>query len=97
LYLPTFLSARILPKEDKEKLLNAFAEFKIWLWNNYTQDNNFWQSNPYGWKRWEAILNFVLAEDHSQLLPDFKEYISNLDQIRGTNSKKIFPELENLL
>lgn len=97
LYIPTFLSARLLPLEDKLKLQQQFIEFKQWLWDNYTQDDNFWNVNPYGWKRWESILKFVMAEDHSHLLPDFKEYINNLDNMRNLNSKQIFPELQHLL
>lgn len=97
LYIPTFLSARILPQEDKEKLVKDFAEFKQWLWDNYRQDDNFWKDNPYGWKRWEGILKFVMAEDHTHLLPDFKEYAENLDAIRNTDAKTIFPELVNIL
>ena len=96
LYIPTFLSARILPKEDKEQVKQQFAEFKEWLWNNYTQDKNFWEVNPYGWKRWESILRFVEAEDHTHLLPDFVDYIKNLDNIRSTNFNQIFPELSHL-
>lgn len=97
LYIPTFLSARILPKEDKDQLVKDFAEFKQWLWNNYRQDDDFWKHNPNGWNRWESILKFVLAEDHTNLLPDFKEYVTNLDSIRNTNAKEIFPELAHLL
>jgi sulfatase maturation enzyme AslB (radical SAM superfamily) len=97
LYIPTFLSARILPKEDKEQLRKDFAEFKQWLWDNYTQDDEFWHNNPNGWNRWESILKFVEAEDHSHLLPDFKEYVDNLDGIRNTNAQSIFPELKHLL
>lgn len=97
LYIPTFLSARILPKEDKIELRKSFEEFKQWLWENYRQDDDFWIHNPNGWKRWEGILKFVEAEDHSHLLPDFREYVSNLDSIRGTKAKDIFPELEHLL
>lgn len=97
LYIPTFLSARILPKEDKIELRKSFEEFKEWLWEHYRQDDDFWIHNPNGWKRWEGILKFVEAEDHSHLLPDFREYINNLDSIRGTNAKDIFPELENIL
>jgi hypothetical protein len=96
LYIPTFLSARILPKEDKNQIRKQFEDFKHWLWNNYTQDDNFWNTNPYGWKRWEAILKFVEAEDHTYLLPDFIDYISNLDRVRGTNFSVIFPELSHL-
>lgn len=97
LYIPTFLSARILPKEDKEQLRKDFMEFKQWLWDNYRQDDDFWKHNPNGWNRWESILKFVEAEDHSHLLPDFKEYVTNLDSIRITNADLIFPELKHLL
>ena len=97
LYIPTFLSARILPKEDKEQIHNDLSEFKQWLWENYRQDDNFWKDNPYGWQRWEAILRFIDAEDHTYLLPDFKEYVNNLDSIRNTDARKIFPELAHLL
>jgi hypothetical protein len=97
LYIPTFLSARILPKADKEQLRKDFIEFKQWLWDNYRQDDDFWKHNPNGWNRWESILKFVEAEDHSHLVPDFKEYVKNLDSIRNTDAKRIFPELGHLL
>lgn len=96
LYIPTFLSARILPQKDKDEIRQQFVEFKQWLWDNYTQDESFWETNPYGWKRWEGILKFIDAEDHSNLLPDFKEYVANLDKIRNTDAKVIFPELAHL-
>lgn len=97
LYIPTFLSARMLPIEDKIQLRKDFEDFKQWLWDNYRQDDDFWEHNPNGWKRWEGILRFVEAEDHSKLLPDFSEYICNLDNIRGTNVKETFPELAHLI
>jgi len=97
LYIPTFLSIQILPKEDKLEIHKIFAEFKSWLWNNYRQDDNFWKINPYGWKRWEAILNHMDAQDNSYLLPGFKEYVNKLDNIRNLNSSLIFPELKHLL
>jgi MoaA/NifB/PqqE/SkfB family radical SAM enzyme len=97
LFIPTFLSARILPKEDKQRIREKFEEFKNWLWINYTQDDDFWYINPYGWKRWEAILKFIDAEDHTHLLPVFKEYLNNLDSIRNTDFSSIFPELDYIL
>ena len=95
LYIPTFLSARILPKEDKEQLRKDILDFKQWLWDNYRQDDDFWLHNPSGWNRWEGVLKFVEAEDHSHLLPDFKEYVNNLDTIRKTDARSVFPELAN--
>lgn len=97
LYIPTFLSARLLPPEDKIKLREQFMEFKQWLWDNYRQDDDFWKINPQGWARWEGLLKFVEAEDQSHLLPTFREYVRNLDKIRGVDSKKIFPELKHIL
>lgn len=97
LYIPTFLSIQILSKEDKQEVEQIFMEFKDWLWKNYRQDDDFWKINPYGWRRWEAVLNHMNAQDKSHLLPDFKEYTNKLDNIRGLSAAKIFPELAHLL
>jgi len=97
LYIPTFLSIRCLPIEDKAEVRRKFAEFANWLYENYRQDEDYWKKNPYGWKRWQAVLDFMDAEDHTNQLPAFKEYIEKLDNLRQTNFKKIFPELSHLL
>jgi hypothetical protein len=97
LYIPTFLSIRCLPEADKKEVREKFADFKQWLWDNYTQDDNFWSVNPYGWKRWQAVLDFMDAEDHTHLLPAFKEYIDKMDAVRKTNFKTIFSNLAHLV
>jgi hypothetical protein len=97
LYIPTFLSIRILPKEDKAEVRKIFKEFADWLYDNYRQDEDFWKHNPYGWKRWQAILDFMDGEDHTHLLPAFQEYITTMDKTRNTNLKTTFPELGHLL
>jgi pyruvate-formate lyase-activating enzyme len=97
LYIPTFLSIRCLPPEDKIEVRKKFGEFANWLYLNYRQDDDFWKLNPYGWKRWQAVLDFMDAEDHSYLLPDFKEYIKNMDSIRKIEFKETFPEISHLI
>jgi MoaA/NifB/PqqE/SkfB family radical SAM enzyme len=97
LYIPTFLSIRCLPESDKEEVRRSFAELANWLHENYRQDEDFWKINPYGWKRWQSILDFMDSEDHTHLLPAFKEYIETLDNSRNTEFKKVFPELEHLI
>jgi organic radical activating enzyme len=97
LWIPTWMSLRVLPKEDKQEVRALFSELKQWLWDNYTQDEEFWTTNPYGWKRWEGILDWMDAEDHTNLLPDFKEYIDTMDSHRKTDFKKVFPELAHLI
>jgi hypothetical protein len=97
LWIPTWLSLRVLPKEDKAEVRELFSELQQWLWDNYTQDAEFWEVNPYGWKRWEGILDWMDAEDHSNLLPDFQDYIVTMDAQRKTDFKTTFPELKHLL
>jgi organic radical activating enzyme len=97
LYIPTFLSIRCLPESDKAEVRRSFAELANWLHENYRQDEDFWKINPYGWKRWQSILDFMDSEDHTHLLPAFKEYIETLDNSRNTEFKKVFPELEHLI
>jgi hypothetical protein len=97
LYIPTFLSIRCLPDKDKQEVRDKFNDLKEWLWKNYTQDDNFWKINPYGWKRWQAVLDFMDAESHTHLLPAFKEYIEKMDAVRKLNFKTIFPDLAHLL
>lgn len=97
LYIPTFLSIRCLPQADKAEVRKQFEELADWLYKNYRQDQDYWKINPYGWKRWQAILDFMDSEDHSQLLTDFKEYINNMDKIRNTDFRTVFPELAHLV
>ena len=97
LWIPTWLSLRVLPKKDKQEVHALFDELEKWLYNNYTQDYSFWKENPYGWKRWQGILDWMDAEDHTNLLSDFKEYIIKTDAHRKTDFKITFPELAHLL
>ena len=97
LWIPTWMNLRILPKEDKVHVRELFEELKSWLQVNYTQDKEFWVVNPYGWKRWEGILDWMDSEDQSHILPDFKEFIIRMDVIRGTDFKKTFPEIAHLI
>ena len=97
LYIPTWLSIKVLPPKDKDDVRKAFGEFSTWLHENYRQDEDYWKNNPYGWKRWQAVLDFMDSEDHTDQLPAFKEYIEKLDDLRKTNFQEIFPELAHLL
>ena len=97
LYIPTFLSIRCLPEYDKEEVRKSFADLATWLYANYRQDEDFWKNNPYGWKRWQAVLDFMDAEDHTAQLPAFVEYIEKMEAVRGTDFVKTFPELAHLL
>lgn len=97
LYIPTFLSIKCLPKKDKQEVTESFGRFANWLHEHYRQDVDFWKNNPYGWKRWQAVLDFMNSEDHTDMLPAFKEYIERMDTVRNLSFKDTFPELSHLL
>jgi hypothetical protein len=97
LYIPTFLSIKCLPEADKIEVRQKFADLASWLYDNYRQDEDYWKTNPYGWKRWQAILDFMNSEDHTDLLPAFREYITVMDAQRATDFSLTFPELKHLL
>lgn len=97
LYIPTFLNIQMLPESDKLEVTEKFKELKQWLYDNYRQDDDFWEVNPYGWKRWEAVLSHMNSQDQTSLLPAFKEYIGQIDSYRKLDFKKVFPELSHLL
>jgi organic radical activating enzyme len=96
LYIPTFLSIRCLPDSDKADVRKQFGEFANWLYVNYRQDDDFWKKNPYGWRRWQAVLDFMDGEDQTYELPALKEYIERLDTLRKTQAVQVFPEIAHL-
>jgi len=96
-HIPTFLNITMLPEADKQDVRTRFSELKTWLWNNYTQDDEFWIHNPKGWRQWQGLLNYMDSKDSTHLLPGFKEYVNKLDAIRRLDASKIFPELAHLL
>lgn len=96
-HIPTFLNITILPEADKQDVHKRFAELKTWLWDNYTQDDEFWIHNPKGWRQWEGLLKHMDSCDNSHMLSGFKEYVNKLDAIRGLNAANIFPELAHLI
>lgn len=97
LWIPTYFNIRMLPKSDKQLVRQSFNELRDWLLANYTTDSEFWETNPYGWKRWVGMLDWMDSEDQSYMLPDFCEFIEKTDKLRGTDFKKTFPELQHLI
>ena len=43
------------------------------------------------------MISFARSEDWSQRLPEFREYLTKLDGMRGTDFRKTFPEMAYLL
>lgn len=81
-----YLSCKILPAWFKQEVAEKIREHQMWLdANNHPSDS------------WNEVIDFMLLEDHSHLLPKFISYTSELDTLRGENSAMVFPELRKIL
>lgn len=90
-YHPAFLNVKILPYWFKVKVEEKYEEFYKWLEKNCDQKI---LDNPYGIQRLKGLVSFMKSEDWSTRLPEIREYLSIMDEIRGTSFKHTFPEME---
>ena len=90
-YLPSYLNVRVLPKHLKNKVAKQ-VEYFCSLRSNDTEFMN----NPYGLKRWQGLVQYMISEDWSNKLPMLEDYLAVTDAQRGTDFKKTFPELKDL-
>jgi len=106
-YHPPHLNVKILPAWFKDEIERKYEDFIPWWeenwekgipsWHKGKVTADQWRSASYGISRLRGMVNFAKSEDWSQRLPEFKEYITKLDVLRGTNFRKTFPEMSKLL
>ena len=106
-YHPPHLNVKILPAWFKDELERKYEDFIPWWEENWkkgipswhkgkvTQEQ--WRTASYGISRLRGMVSFMKSEDWSQRLPEFREYITKLDKLRGTDFCKTFPEMARLL
>lgn len=90
-YLPSYLNVRVLPEHLKIKVVKQVKYFISKKSNNLE-----FISNPYGLKRWQGLLQYMNQEDWSHKLPTTIDYLETCDSTRGTDFRKLFPDLSNL-
>ncbi len=95
-YHPAHLNVKVFPPWMKDKIRFKFDKFYEWLKTNHRNDKAFLE-NPYGIKRMKGMVGFMESEDWSRRMPQFAEYITKMDKIRGTCFTKTFPEMAELL
>jgi MoaA/NifB/PqqE/SkfB family radical SAM enzyme len=90
-YLPSYLNVRVLPKHLKDKVKKHVEYFC----SRRVTDHEF-MNNPYGVKRWQGLVQYMMSEDWSHKLPMLLDYLTVTDNRRGTDFRKTFPELQDL-
>lgn len=100
-YHPAHLNVKVLPQWFKDKTQEKYEEFYQWLEDNWqlsgAPDKQTFINAPYGIKRLKGLISFMQSEDWSRRMPQFVEYINQMDDIRSTNFKETFPEMIRLL
>jgi hypothetical protein len=86
---PDWYRIDILPEKFKQEVvIPAYEAHIAWL-----EPQDTLQRATNGFK---SALNFICANDHSELLPKFREEVKKLDNVRNENFWKVFPELNEL-
>lgn len=86
---PDWYRVDILPEQFKQEVvIPAYERHIAWL-----EPQDKLQRATNGFK---SALNFIRANDHSDLLPRFREEVKKLDNIRNENFWNTFPELNEL-
>jgi sulfatase maturation enzyme AslB (radical SAM superfamily) len=92
LITPSMLSIQVLPKEFKEKV-----EYKLLYSVQMLKESMPGKNFKYYRRMIEDIIVFLNKEDHSHLLSEFQKRTQILDELRGENFIKIYPELAFLM
>lgn len=90
-YLPSYLNIRVLPGSIKQQVANTINEFC-----NRHAGNMEFINNPYGQRRWQGLLHYMMEEDWSNKIPTLVDYLTVTDQQRESNFRLTFPELAHL-
>ena len=71
------------------------AKTKIESFLDSYQSKDF-HASPTGKQRWQGIISYMMSEDWSHKLPSTIEYLETCDRTRGTDFRKVFPNLRDL-
>lgn len=104
-YHPPQLNVKVLPAWFKDATEAKYEEFIVWLEQNWrsctgvTESTDFetWKNSAYGIRRLRGMVRFMKSEDWSIRLPELREYITRIDNLRGSDFRKIFPEMAPIL
>jgi len=91
-YHPAMLNIKVFPLRFKKKIAKKFEAFD----DCYRHLHPRYQE-PYGLPRIRNFVKFMFSEDWSVRLPEFQEYITKMDEIRGTRFTETFPEMAELM
>ncbi len=90
-YHPPHLNVKIMPQDLKREITEKYEAYYPKLEKFYNNPDR--ANEAYAIPRLKGMVKFMNSADWSNRWPEFKEYISLMDGIRGTSLATTFPEL----
>ena len=82
---PRYFSITILPEDYKQRLKGFYSVYINWLEQAGAKKQTINAIN--------GIIDYMISEDHTNLIADFKKEIETIDNIRNEKFIEIYPEL----
>ena len=105
-YHPPHLNVKVLPAWFKAECRKKYEEFYPWweanwelgvpTWHRGKVTYDQWRKAEYGIDRLEGMLKFMESEDWSNRLVETKEYLDNVDSVRGLSFSNTFLEMKDI-
>ena len=83
---PDYYRIQIIPKEERKKFIDKYNEHIKWI------DDNF--GKGVAKEGFMSILNFLEQKNYENLIPDFINRNTSLDELRGESLYQVAPELK---
>ena len=83
---PTEYRIQIIPPKERKKFIDKYTEHIKWI------DDNF--GDGAAKRGFESVLDFLQQENYENLIPDFIDRNTPLDELRGESLYQVAPELE---
>lgn len=90
---PEQLSIQILPPDLKAKVVERYQQHLEWLDSQAAPEL---VKMPITRNEYQSVISYINDRDKSELIPKFVEFTTQLDQFRGEDFRKVFPELQAL-
>lgn len=85
---PAYLTVRVLPLEHKHRLEQIITSHITWCRNNFAEKLA---------TQWSDVLSYMIAQDDSHYLSEFRRLTNTLDAYRNESFKEVFPQLQDIL
>ena len=93
---PKYYNIKILPELLKQHVMRNLLKHIEWIKEQKPFNKSYTDAlikRKYYVSKWVSCINYMNDEDWQNLIPQFVEYTTKIDDIRGENCLQVVPEL----